>query len=166
MIGDELRQRLIHADGARGHVRADKGQSGQTQKALHRAVLAVLAVQHGEHDVDVLAHHAVALKAEQPLTAHGRNRRAAIFRAGLPDAAGQRGIVLAAVEDPVPALRDADREQIIFLFIQLIQHGLGRAQRNLVLRRHPAEQNTNAELFHKKPPKSGRIPKISEARRN
>ena len=128
MPGDELGDGLIHARGGRGDTRADIRDARDLQKPLHRAVLSVFTVQHGEHHVDALAHDAVVFKAQQPLTAHGRDRRAAVFRAVLPCARGQHPVIAAAEEHPVSVLRDADGEDIIFFGVQMAQHRLRRAQ--------------------------------------
>ena len=48
----ELHRRLVHADRRREHAGADVRHVGQLEQPLHRAVLAVRAVQHGKHDVE------------------------------------------------------------------------------------------------------------------
>ena len=148
LICHQLGQALIHGHGRRGNVRADIGDARHLQQSLHGAVLPVLPVKHREHHVDALPHHAVALKAQKPLPPDGRNGRPAVFGAASPFTGDQLGIVLAAVEYPVPLLRDAHGEQIILAFVNVIQHRLRRAQGNLMLRAHPAEENTNTEFFH------------------
>ena len=139
LICHQLGQALIHGHGRRGNVRADVGNARHLQQSLHGAVLPVLPVKHREYHVDALPHHAVALEAQKPLPPDGRNGRPAVIWAASPFAGDQLGIVLAAVENPVPFLRDAHREQIILAFVNVIQHGLRRAQGNLMLRAHPAE---------------------------
>ena len=128
-------------------MRADIGNARNLQKALNRAVLAVFAVHHGENHVDALAHDTVVFKAQKALAAHGRNRRAAVFLAVLPRSGGQHPVILAAEQDPVAVLRDADRENVIFIFVQAVQHGFRRPQRDFMLRRNAAEQHTNAQFF-------------------
>lgn len=78
LIRHELCERLIHSDGGGGNVRSDIGDARKLQETLDRAVLAVFAVQHREDHVDPLAHDAVALKAQQALSADGRDRAAAV----------------------------------------------------------------------------------------
>ena len=90
---------LLYTSGSR-HARPDIGQTGQLQQALNGAVLAVFAVQDRENDVDALTHNAVALKIQQALPAHRRDRRAAVLRAMLPLARRQLAVVPAAVQDP------------------------------------------------------------------
>ena len=148
LICHQLGQALIHGNGGSGNMRADIGDACHLQQSLHGAVLAVLAVKHREHHVDALPHHAVALEAQKPLSPDGGNGRPAVFRTASPFTGDQLGIVFAAVEYPVPLLRDAHGEQIILAFVNVIQHRLRRAQRNLMLRAHPAEENTNTEFFH------------------
>ena len=147
-IGDELRQRLVHTGSGGRHARPDIGQAGQLQQALNGAVLAVFAVQDRENDVDALTHNAVALKIQQALPAHRRNSRAAVLRAMLPLARRQLAVVPAAVQDPFAGLGDADRKDVIFFLVEVVQHGLRRTQRDLMLRGHAAEQHTNTQFFH------------------
>ena len=49
---DRLEEILVHGEGRRGHARADVGDAGQLQQALHGAVLAERPVEDGEDDVD------------------------------------------------------------------------------------------------------------------
>ena len=43
---------FVHANGGGEHLAADVGDSGNFKKPLHRSVLAVLAVEHRENDVN------------------------------------------------------------------------------------------------------------------
>ena len=43
---------LVHPHGRAEHPRAHVGHARELEQTLHRAVLAVRTVQHGEHDVD------------------------------------------------------------------------------------------------------------------
>ena len=147
MVSDQLGDRLIHARGARGHVRPHIGNSGDLKQALHRTILAVLPVQHGEHHVDALAHDAVVFKAQQPLAVHRRDGGAAVVRMILPCPGGEHRIIVAAEQNPVAILCDADREDVVFLLVKVVQNGFRRTQRNLMLRRDAAEQHTNAQFF-------------------
>ena len=47
--GDDVGERLVHAQRRALDVAADVGDAGQLEQALHRSVLAELAVQDGEH---------------------------------------------------------------------------------------------------------------------
>ena len=147
VVSDQLGDRLIHARGARGHVRPHIGNSGDLKQALHRTILAVLPVQHGEHHVDALAHDAVVFKAQQPLAVNRRDGGAPVVRMILPCPGGEHRIIVAAEQDPIAVLRDADRENVVFLLVKVVQHGFRRTQRNLMLRRDAAEQHTNAQFF-------------------
>ena len=103
-------------------MRTDIGNARDLEQALNRAVLAVFAVHHGEDHVDALAHNAVVFKAQKPLSAHGGKRRAAVLLAVLPRSGGKHPVILSAEQDPVAILRDADRENMIFIFVQAVQH--------------------------------------------
>ena len=50
---DQLHVLLVHADRAGQHARADVRHPGHLQQSLDRAVLAVRAVQHRQHHVDL-----------------------------------------------------------------------------------------------------------------
>jgi len=72
---DDLHHALVHADRRGQHAAADVGQVGELEQALHRAVLAVGAVQHRKDDVEAQPRHerlAAALLLDR--------RRAAIDR--------------------------------------------------------------------------------------
>ena len=124
-------------------MRPDVRNSRDLQEALYGAVLAVFAVQHREHHVDALAHHAVVLKAQQALSMHRRKRGPAVALKILPRSGGQHAVVLAAEQDPVALLGDADRKNMILTVVDVVEHGLCRTQRDLMLRRNAAEQDTD-----------------------
>ena len=93
--------------------------------AEHEVLELLLTYAIPQKDVNPLAHDAVVFKAQKPLAAHGRDGRAAVFLAVLPGAGGQHAVVLAAEQDPVAVLGDADRENVIFVFVDMVQHRLG-----------------------------------------
>ena len=68
-VEDGLHQRLVHADGAGGDATADVGQAGQLEHALQGAVLAVLAVDQREDDVDLATAPAAAVASIERLVA-------------------------------------------------------------------------------------------------
>ena len=49
-------------------------------------------MEHREHHVDALPHHAVALEAQKPLSPDGRNGRPAVFGAASPFTGDQLAI--------------------------------------------------------------------------
>ena len=51
-LAQPLHHLLIHGDRRRQHARADVGQIGQFEQALHRAVFAECAVEDRKDDVD------------------------------------------------------------------------------------------------------------------
>ena len=51
-LTDTFHHLLIHGDGGAEHARAHVGQVGQFEQALHGAIFAEGAVQHGEDHVD------------------------------------------------------------------------------------------------------------------
>ena len=135
----QLGHTLIHTGGGSRHIRADAGDARQLQKPLHSAVLAVFAVKHGEHHVDALTHHAVALKAQQSLPPDGRNGRLPVGLAGLPLACGQLAVIVGAVKHPVAGFGNAHRVDVVLFGIHMVQDGLCRTQRDLMFRRDTAK---------------------------
>ncbi len=120
------------------------GNACKLQQSLHGAILAVFTVEHREHDINMLPHHTVTLKAQQPLSTDRRDSRTAILGTVLPGAVGEHGIIPAAKEDPVTLLGDAHRENIVFFRIHVVEHRLRGTQRNLMLRTDAAKQDANA----------------------
>ena len=93
-----LGELLVHARRAGQHARADVRHAGELEQALDGAVLAVRAVQDGEHDVDGGQH---LTGRRRPATAVGRVRRGSAGSASsVPDVAltsGSRPSVIASV---------------------------------------------------------------------
>ena len=50
--------------------------------------------------------------------------------------------------EPAAFLGDADRHDFVFAFIDGVDHGRGREQRDFVLTAASAEQNSHAQFFH------------------
>ena len=125
---------------------ADIGDTGDLQQTLNGAVFAVGAVKHRKHHIDALAHHAVIFKTQKTLTVDRGEGGTAIAVAILPGTGGQHAVVIAAEQNPVAFLGDADRENVIFIVIDVVQNGLGRTKRDFMLRRNTAEQNANTKL--------------------
>lgn len=128
VVRDQLCDGLIHAGRGRRHMRADIGQPCDLQKALHRAVLAVFAVEHREYHIDALAHNAVVFKAQKALSVHRRKRRAAVALKILPCSGRQHAVIVACEQDPVALLGDADRKNMIFAVVDVVEHRFRRAQ--------------------------------------
>ena len=90
----------------------------------------------------------VTLKAQQALSPDGRNGSPAVVGMFHPFTGGQHGIILAAEKNPVTILGNTNREHIIFVVVNIVQHRFCRAKRNLMLRAHTAKQHTYTEFFH------------------
>ena len=123
---------------------AHTGDARQLHQALNGPVLSVFAVEHRVHHINPLLHHAVSLKAQKALAPDGRKGNLAVVRMLLPFSAGQIGILPAAVENPLSRLGNAHREKIVLILVNVVQHGFGAAQGDLVLRADTAEENANA----------------------
>ena len=126
----------------------DVGDARQLQQALDGAVLAVFTMEHREHHVNTLPHHAVALKAQQALVPDRGQGHLADLGIMLPLPRRDLGKILADIQQPIALLGNAHRENIIFLGVHIVQHRFGAAQRDLVLRASAAEQDTHTQLLH------------------
>ena len=109
---------LVHAHGGAQHARADVGKPGKIEQALHRAVLAKRAVQHGKNHV-----HAQRIR---PRIARGNERRHiriggqhhALARAQhFAERRGQH-FVRRGSGEPAAVLRDADGHRFVFFGIE------------------------------------------------
>ena len=150
--------------------------AGELEQALHRAVLAVGAVQHREHDVEAHALHdgalavaaldrglavtaalGAAVDAEERLVARPRHqvdlaggaRRPAGLEAGVLDHLGRRHRARRALgQRPAPVLLDADRHRLVALAIEMREDRRRRCQRDFVLARSAAVNHADAKFFH------------------
>ena len=148
VVHDQLGQGLVHSHSGGGDVGADVGDARQLQQALHGAVLAVLTVHHREHHVDALPDNAVALEAQQALAPDGGDGAAAVVLAAQPGPGGEHGVVLALEPDPVAVLGNTHGVDVVFFLVDVVEHRLGRAQGDLMLRAHAAEENADTKFFH------------------
>lgn len=141
--------RLIHADGGGQRAAADKGDAGHLEQPLDGSVLAVFAVQNREHNVylDNLTGMA-AVQGNQPAhRAVRREERNAVARVLLPCAACD--VVRAAVgQEPAAGLVDANENDFIFFFWNVINNAFCRKSGDLMLRGTSAENHGNPAFFH------------------
>ena len=149
LVRYQLGQGLVHGHRRRCHTAAHIGDARQLQQALDRTVLAVFSMEHGEHHIDPLPHHAVPLKGQQALIPDGRDGRPAVGGPGLPLAGGQQAVVSAGIENPIPFLGNAHGIDIIFGLVNVVQNRLRRTQGNLMLRGYAAKQDTDTQFTHK-----------------
>ena len=145
-LDDLFGQRLVHRVRARRNAATDIRDACQLEHALHGAVLAAYAMQHGEHAVeaDELG-LALAQQHEAMDAAVGRQQRRNEVVPVFP-CAGLDRVRVALRQIVPPALaRDADRMDFIFRFIKIAQNGCGRQARNVVLTRNAAKDHSQ---FH------------------
>ena len=91
----------------------DVGDAGELQQALHRAVLAELAVQDGQHHVQADRLVPSLLQDEQPVHASVRRQHGRTAAAVLPVR------VRAVAELPGAARRDPDVERLVLLEVEV-----------------------------------------------
>ena len=138
---------LIHAVGAAGHPAAHIGQLRQFQKALHRAVLPVHAVQNGENHIDPAGLPAIGGLDHQAVVRRDRGKQAGGGQLRLfPAAIGDEGNIT-GIEQPFPRTGDADRQNFVFCTVQLPQDGADGEPGNIVLGGGAAEQHRNGQFF-------------------
>ena len=128
------------------------GNPRELKQPLNGTILSVFAVKHREHHIDPLPNHAISLKSEKPLPPNRRNGTAAVIWIVNPLSTGQFGVIPAAKDHPVSVLGNSNRKHVVFFRVHMIQHGLRRPQRHLMLGTSAAEQNTYAEFFHRSSP--------------
>ena len=139
---------LIHADSGREGAAADVRDTAQLEKALNRAVLAVLAVQDGEDHIELAEGAGAALfEDDKPRrTAVRRKEGRAVFGVIHPRVVFNR-IDVAGIEQPAAVLCDAERHDVKFFRIEVAENGGGGHQRNLIFRGCAAKNHTN-RFFH------------------
>ena len=86
---------------------------------------------------------AVGYRINSGRATHRRKRGPAVALKILPRSGRQHAVVLAAEQDPVALLGDTDRKNMILTVVDVVEHGLCRTQRDLMLRRNAAEQDTD-----------------------
>ena len=126
-----LEQVLVHRQRRRRDPRADIGDAGQLEQALHRPVLPERPVQDRQHDVDG------AERRERP-TLRGNRQR-------LHGAACNRLLQASGLERPPAVAADGDVHDLVALGIERLQHRARREQRDVVLARAAAREQGDAE---------------------
>src|SRR5262249_48864715 len=121
----------------------------ELEQALHAAVLAHGAVEHGEHDVDA-ALLAAADRDRGVAGGAGVRRERDVGRglvelleAWISRGAEQEGLLL---QEPAAALVDADQDRLEAVAVEHLDDEARGEQRDLVLGRSAAEDHRDAEL--------------------
>jgi hypothetical protein len=147
-VGGEqlLGELLVHARRAGQHARPDVGHARELQEALDRAVFAVGAVEHREHDVDAREHlpRAAGLQHEQAAArrvAGQRQRGAGGVDRGQGAVVDRQLAGVVGAHDPGAVGGDADRDDVEPLPVQVGQHAPGGHARDRVLAAAPAEDH-------------------------
>ena len=157
----QLHRRLVHADRRREHAGADVGHVGELEQSLHRAVLAVRAVQHRKDDVERdagdrpadqrVAARAIAISVSPPGCATRcasqlrRRRRSSVALDHVGRLHHRRR---RRRQRPAAVLLDPDRDRLVALGIEVLEHRRRRGQRHLVLAGAAAVDDADAEFLH------------------
>ena len=138
---DRVRERFVHAQRRTLDVAAHVRDAGEFEQALDRAILAVLAVQQRQHDVE--PNRLGTLIGEYKQSVHRAVRREG-------DGASTRLPVRARAfaEEPRPGLGDADVERLVLLEVEVARHLRGGLHRDVVLLRSAPEQDADAQPIH------------------
>ena len=139
----QLGKGLIHSNSGSGNMGTHIGDACHLQQALHGTVLAVFTVEHREDHINFLCRYTLCCEAQQTLATDRRDGSITVAFAVHPGTGRQHGVVLAAKENPLAFSGNAHREDVIFVMINVVQNGLGRAQGNSMLRADAAEKNTD-----------------------
>ena len=139
---------LIHAVGACLDAAADVGDAREVQYTLNGAVLAVLAVQDGEDDVEALNADTAVQNAEQKAVqiAGGGEDDGGHLPGMLPAAVLDEGEI-SLIAEPAALPVDADGNDVVFGAVEVLQHRSDGELRDLMLRGNTAEQNADGEFF-------------------
>ena len=154
-VGGEqlLHHHLVHADGRPEHAGADVGHVGQLQQALHRAVLAVRAVQHRKDDVhdrrSMAEVGSTALEGDACGSAAARRRRKSRLAAGAP-----------RIHRPSFSMRIGHR--LVASAIQMLEDGRRRRDRHFVFARAAAIDDADANFLHRWRYSEGALPATPE----
>ena len=144
---------LIHARGGGEHATADVRHVHHLEQALDGAVLAVRAMQHRQHRVDVAEGLDGVAADQEPVAAaaHVQQHRARL-RGDLDLGQGITAQVPAArilaIDNPLAVLGDADGNRLETLGVHRLQDAGGRDAGDRMLIRLAAVQHHNALLSH------------------
>src|SRR5439155_4002176 len=157
---------LIHPHRRTQHTRAHIGDPGQLEQALDRSILAESTVQKRKNDVD-LRTLAPRSRTHSRTRKRTRKRRRLLLRrsgrierdqpgAGRVNRGRDRSSVLehprqemvrTRTDQPPTLARDADGNNLIFVRVERLEHRGRRSQRDFVLARPTAEQESQANFF-------------------
>ena len=133
--GDDVRQRLVHADRRALDAAADVRDAGELEQSLHRPVLARRAVQDREHRVDVHRAALAVLSDEQPVGRPiGRDH-------GTWAVVAFPCRVRPLAQLPASGLGDADVDRLVRVRVDARRDLHRRLHRHVVLLRAPPEQD-------------------------
>lgn len=139
---------LVHAERRGERAAPDERDTGELKKPLHRAVLAILPMQHGEGEIDSPQHPLAIVEFPKPRrTAARREGGGAEERGIVHPRSGGDGAVGAEIVMPVSVFRDADGQRIKPLCVNGLQHRRGGLERNFVFARMAAEEHGERFLF-------------------
>ena len=144
---------LVHARGRSKHAAANVRHVHHLQQALNGAVLAVRAVQHRQHRIDVAEGFDGVAADQEPVaaTAHVQQHRTRLrgdLDLGQRVAAQVPAARVLAVDDPLAGLGDADRNRFETLGVHRLQDAGGRDAGDRMLIRLAAVQHHDALLSH------------------
>ena len=147
---------LVHACCGAEDAGADVGFAGELEESLDGAVLAKGAVQNGKEDIDAeglsLFLRGRCGHVQQACGMRGWHQRAGMCGAGFGNggsgdggAAGEH-MLRVVCEQPVAGFGDADGDDVVFLSVDSGKYGGGGAQRDFVLARAAAKDDSDAEF--------------------
>src|SRR4029077_9652787 len=125
---------FVHGDGRAQYSGADKGQAGEIEEALNRAVFAKGAVHYGEDDIEALAASAAVQFHERGVGGVGGHHDALAALQNF-----RQHLLRASANEPVAFLGDADGHGFVLVGIEAANDGRRRSERDLVFAGAPAE---------------------------
>ena len=122
---DGMRDRLVHTGGRGEHTAADIGKPRHLKQPLDGAVLAVLAVQHGEHSVNGDGLRPIGQKAQDSAGPAVRADKSRRDRTVLQPAVRFDIVDGTGVFEPTPVLCNAEHHNVVAVARDVAQHGSG-----------------------------------------
>lgn len=128
-----VRTVFVHAQRRCERAAAYDGNPRKLEQPLHRPILAVFAVQHGERRVQARALYAAVLRELHKrlcvkVLRNGRGHAPP----GLPPPVGENVRAVAVIAEPVPVPCNPDKNGFVFFRVHVSDHRERRLQRNVV----------------------------------
>ena len=140
---------FVHTKGRGQYAAARQRNPRQRDGALNGAILPIFAMKDGKRDIDWQGGYAGGFKYIQLVCAAVQRKHSgnAVFTP--KPSIIQQMLQAAGIVIPAAVLRDADREDVVFVPIQMAQHCMRRSKGYAVFWRTAAKKHGYVFLFHR-----------------